>query len=215
MNAVVPRLRKLSLLRLLLSAALLAGGCATHVEVNGSFPEPLSQRLPVTALVVFDEAFRSHRFENADDGREVSVAVGQTQVDLFTAVLNGMFKHVTFADSLPDSAEVDLMIMPVVDEVQISMPYQTRLKVYEVWVRYNLRVFEGSGEPLADWIMSAYGKTPTRFLKSSGDALNQAALVAMRDAGAHFIIGFSRVPEIRFWLDGRATVAAGLPEMEP
>ncbi|MBV1931503.1 MAG: hypothetical protein KUG71_07285 [Porticoccaceae bacterium] len=187
---------------MILWSALILTSCATHVEVSGTFPTPLNKQLPISSVVVFDQAFSSYRFENTD-GREVSIAVGQTQVDLFTAITKSVFESATFTNTMPTAADTDLILVPRVEEVQISMPYQTKLNVFEVWIKYNLQVFDHNGEAVADWIMSAYGKTPTKFLKSDSKALNQAAIVALRDAGAHFIIAFDRVPEIRQWLDNK------------
>ena len=52
---------------------------------------------------------------------------------------------------------------------------------------------------LATWPVTAYGKTPTAFLQSDEEAVNLAAVVALRDAGAHFITSFLRVPEVSAW----------------
>ena len=191
-------------------ASLLLSACATQVEVDGNFPPALTHQLPLSTVVVFDPAFASHRFESTE-GAQVSIAVGQIQVELFTGLADSLFQHSATATSMPTSTsmptqpEADLILRPSVEDVQISMPNESQLKVFEVWIKYNLQVFNSAGEPVADWIMTAYGKTPTRFLKSSTDALHQAAMVAMRDAGAHFITGFARVPEIRQWLHARQT----------
>ena len=48
----------------------------------------------------------------------------------------------------------------------------------------------------ADWTLTAYGKTPTAFLQSDEEAVNLAAVVALRDAGANFATSFTRVPDI-------------------
>ena len=52
-----------------------------------------------------------------------------------------------------------------------------------------------------NWTMTSYGKTPTAFLRSDEAAVNLAAIVALRDAGANFATGFTRVPEVREWLE--------------
>ncbi|HAD10685.1 MAG TPA: hypothetical protein DCF62_14495 [Porticoccaceae bacterium] len=194
-------------------AVLLLTACATHVEVDGAFPKPLSKKMPLSSLVVFDPAFSNYVFQSSE-GREVSIAVGQTQVELFTAVTNSLFSQTNFTTSQPGHSDTDIILVPHIEEVQISMPYQTKLNVYEVWIKYNMQVFDQQGQPVADWIMSAYGKTPTRFLKSASDALHQAAIVALRDAGAHFIIGFGRVPEISEWLRQRSIKNSTAPQQE-
>ncbi len=188
----------------LVSVSLLVSACATRVEVDGNFPAALTHKLPLRTLVVFDQAFASHRFESTE-GPEVSISVGQIQVELFTGLADSLFQYSSTATEMPSNPEADLILVPSVEDVQISMPNESQLKVFEVWIKYNLQVFEATGEPVADWIMTAYGKTPTRFLKSNTNALQQASMVAMRDAGAHFITGFARVPEIQQWLRHRQT----------
>ncbi len=194
--------------RLLRSLAALAivvlAGCATEVVVEGSFPPALTRPLPISATLVFEQPFREYVFRN-EGTREVSIAVGTTQMALFTTVARSLFKEIATLDQQPASAATDLIIMPVVEEVQVAMPSETQLNIFEVWIKYNVRVFDANGQPLADWIMPAYGKTPTRFLKSDSEALNQAAIVALRDAGANLVTGFARVPEIRDWLTTRRT----------
>ncbi|MBQ0719329.1 MAG: hypothetical protein KBT88_13240 [Gammaproteobacteria bacterium] len=188
----------------LVMASLLLSACATQVEVDGNFPPALTHQLPVKAVVVFEPAFASHRFVSSE-GQKVSIAVGQIQVELFSGLADSLFEHSSTTTSMPAKPEADLILLPTVEDVQISMPNESQLKVFEVWIKYNLQVFNSAGEPVADWIMTAYGKTPTRFLKSSTEALHQAAMVAMRDAGAHFITGFARVPEVRQWLQTNQT----------
>ena len=56
-------------------------------------------------------------------------------------------------------------------------------------------------ERLAAWPITAYGKTPTAFLQSDEEAVNLAAVVALRDAGAHFVTSFGATPDVAVWLD--------------
>ena len=203
LSKLLSKLQHLTGLALVLSGLLLSA-CATRVEVAGHFPPALTHQLPIHALVVFKPAFANHRFQSTE-GQDVSIAVGQVQVELFTGLADSLFTRSTTTDSMPSKTKADLILIPNVEDVQISIPSKSQLKVYEVWIKYNLQVFDNTGEPLADWIMTAYGKTPTRFLKSDTEALHQASIVAMRDAGAHFITGFARVPEIQQWLHQRQT----------
>ncbi|OUS11140.1 hypothetical protein A9Q89_09900 [Gammaproteobacteria bacterium 53_120_T64] len=191
---------------LLVLSCLFASACATQLEVVGQFPPALTHKLPLRSLVVFEPDFANYRFDSTV-GEEVSVAVGQIQVELFSGLAASLFQHSSTATDMTDNNDVDLILVPRVEDVQISMPNESQLKVFEVWIKYNLQLFDSSHEPVADWIMTAYGKTPTRFLKSDTEALQQASMVALRDAGAHFITGFSRVPEIQQWLRQRQTRA--------
>jgi hypothetical protein len=80
------------------------------------------------------------------------------------------------------------------------MPYETKGKMFEVWLKYNIKIFDNQQTLIADWILTAYGKTPTAFLQSKEDALNQAMVIALRDLGASMSLRFTQVPEINQWL---------------
>jgi len=185
---------------LVLTAITLISGCATDVKVKGGVPSPLSPRLPHDVQLVLDEAFKNYLYvEDPERGKKVTFAVGSAQAEMFRVISRGMFREVRETEA-PTPGSADLILYPAVEEIQLATPFENKLKVFEVWIRYNLRVFDGNGTPLADWIMTSYGKTPTRFLDSDEDALNQAATVALRDAGARLALEFTRVPEMRQWL---------------
>ncbi len=182
---------------LLLSTLLLVlAGCSTNVTVRGDFPVPLSQPMPVHGGLVMDDDFRAHVYEDRDN-RRLTFAIGAAQTAMLRSLSTGLFSRVTEMESLEQRGGQTLLLVPVVEEIQVAMPFETRLKVFEVWLKYNISVYNQRGEPVADWILTAYGKTPSRFLSSDQDALNQAALVALRDAGARLLIDLPRVPEIQ------------------
>lgn len=191
-----------SLLALLLTTCLL-GACATHVQVSGTFPEPLSKQYPYTTILVLDEAFRNYRFENLEP-KELSLSVGETQTQLFEMVSNSLFLLTETRNTLPEQPSSDLVLVASVADVQIAMPYETQLNVFEVWIKYKLELLNNKGELITQWAMPAYGKTPSRFLKSESEALNQATIVALRDAGANLISGFEKNHEVKSWLAEQA-----------
>ncbi len=98
---------------------------------------------------------------------------------------------------------VDGVLIPHVDELQYSIPAHTNVKVYEIWMRYRFELVTSGGETIAEWTMSSYGKTPTAFLQSDEAAVNLAAVMALRDAGANFATNFTRVPALELWLQER------------
>jgi len=100
------------------------------------------------------------------------------------------------------------VLIPHVDELQYALPAHTNIKVYEIWMRYRFELVTNGGEPIANWTMSAYGKTPTAFLQSDEAAVNLAAVMALRDAGANFATNFTRVPGVHSWLQQKWQPAA-------
>ncbi|HEX4881615.1 MAG TPA: hypothetical protein VFV18_04650 [Porticoccaceae bacterium] len=191
-----------------LTLAALLAGCATHVEVAGQFPTPVTRRLPVSVTLVMEPEFRAYRFA-VTEPREVSLAVGGPQADLFRTVAGAMFRELNSAEALAPPATTELILMPRVEEVQIATPAETQLKIFEVWVRYRLYLYDAAGNAIADWPLAAYGKTPSRVLESDGDALNQATIMALRDAGAALITGFTRTPGVAAWLAAHDALPAG------
>ena len=113
-----------------------------------------------------------------------------------------MFDRVIVVDNLEDArAEgVDAVFAPAIEEFQLALPAKTKLDVYEVWIKYNMRLLTAEGDYIADWILTSYGKTPTETFRSAADGINEAAVVALRDLASSFSLSFGQVPEVRDWL---------------
>jgi hypothetical protein len=200
------------LLTVLSAAVLLSAGCANQVVVEGQFPTPVLDRLPLTLGVYYDPEFRNHEFFDESDSREESdwlVRTGPAQVEMYNTLLPGMFDRVVMLNDLPRddrvdtvfAEDVDAVLVPHVSELQYSIPNHTKINVFEIWMRYRYELYAPDGELLAEWTMTSYGKTPTAFLQTAEAAVNLAAVVALRDAGANFAMNFTRVPEVRRWMD--------------
>ncbi len=189
---------------------VLLAGCGTkQVVVQSEFPPPVMNRLPLTIGVWYGEEFANHEFFDEAAGRaETSwlVNTGQAQVQLWDTLLRGMFREVVYMNGRPGPGQmnpvVDAVLVPTVEELQYAIPAHTSVKVYEIWMRYRLQLVTTGGTPIAEWTMPAYGKTPTAFMQSDEGAVRLAAIVALRDAGAHFASTFTRVPAVAQWLDG-------------
>ena len=188
-------------------ALVLASCGVSKVVIEGSYPTPNVAKLPLTLAVVYDEPLRSFSYiEYSETGaEEFNIASGESHVALFDAVLPAMFQSVVQVASLEDAEAlgVDAIFVPAIDEFQLALPYKTKLDVYEVWIRYNLRFLTGDGAPIADWVLTSYGKTPTESMRTADSAINDAAVVALRDLASSFSLSFAQVPEVRDWLASR------------
>ena len=261
----------------LLASILLAACGANEVVVQGQFPAPLLEKVPVTLGVYYSEEFRGHEFFDqffdqaaARGESDWMVRTGDAQVRMYDALLGGMFERVVQLDELPWAEPVeaaaetvaettgeaaaetvaetageagaktstetgaqstqredepmpaeqprkgsarkipvilggvrslDAILVPHVDELQYAIPLHTKINVFEVWMRYRYELYSPEGEILADWTMTCYGKTPTAFMQGAEAAVNLAAVVALRDAGANFAMSFARVAEVGQWLE--------------
>ena len=211
-------LRSLSVVAIML---LLSACGAREVVVQGNFPKPLMDPLPLTLGVIYTDEFTQHEIFDEAAGRAESdwlVKTGDAQVEFWNTLLNGMFQEVVqIKDSQTLEAyknTVDAVIIPAVADLQYTIPLHTNIKIYEIWMKYRFKMVslesvhgnengDLSIKPdqyFADWTLTAYGKTPTAFLQSDEEAVNLAAVVALRDAGANFATSFSRVPDIAAWM---------------
>ena len=218
----------------LLCLTLLGAGCASRqVVVNGNFPSPLLDPLPVTLGVIYPQAFAEHEFFDEAKGRAETdwlVKTGEAQVAFWDNIFSGMFDEVVHIRDWQTvqnrGADIDGVIIPAISDLQYTIPTHTNVKIYEIWMRYDFRLVDISAihwqedgaltvnpdERLAAWPITAYGKTPTAFLQTDEEAVNLAAVVALRDAGAHFITTFGATPDIAVWLDG---IAGGARANDP
>ncbi len=206
--------RKLPQRTLWLTVLVLLSACGVkQVVVEGQFPSPLMSKLPLTLGVWYVEDFANHEFFDETKSKQESdwiVKTGEAQVQMWDAVLGGMFENLVHmqAKPAPDTFNqvVDAVLIPHIDELQYAIPAYTHIKVYEIWMRYRFELVTPSGDPIAEWSMTAYGKTPTAFLQSDEAAVNLAAVMALRDAGANFAVNFTRVPELQQWLQQKRVI---------
>ena len=191
----------------LLTVVLLLSSCAaTIIDITGTFPAPLIQKLPLTVGVFYGQDLTNHSFieinDNTGDDQYI-INSGSSQVALFNTMLPAVFQNVIVLDSIEsanDRSDLDAVFVPAVEEFQVGLPQKTRLNVYEIWVKYNMRLAGSNGDYIADWVMTAYGKSPEETFQSVNDGVNDAANVALRDLAASFTLGFSNIPEVNDWL---------------
>ena len=211
--------RKAQRLLMLITLLVLAACTSREVIVEGTFPTPLVDPVPVSVGVLFTQEFKEHELVDDATGRgEVSwrVSTGTAQVEFWSTLFPAFFQNVVFIESYADlqAYDVDAVLIPQVADVQYAIPLYTNVKVYEIWMRYNLALAEPEQiideenatislenmQPFAEWPLTSYGKTPTAFMQSDIDAVNLAAVMALRDAGANFITSFLRVPGVMDWI---------------
>jgi len=186
---------------LVLIGAVLVTACGGTVQVKivQQFPEVVSEPRDIKAAIVFDQAFSTYIARPAEN---TSIDIGSAQVALLTNAFRGLFQQVqtvTSRDQL--NPDTELVIIPSVLQVQLSTPSDFYLNVYEVWIKYNLDLETAQGDPIDSWFMPAYGKTPGSMMASRSNAIEEATIVALRDAGAKLLLDFYRIPAVYGWMD--------------
>jgi len=201
-NSIKGSIRKA--LMLMVALGLTACG-VNNVVIEGDFPTPNINKLPLSVAVYYDAALTEFAYiEYSETGtEEYNIASGQSHVDLFNAVLPAMFDDVVVVGTIEEAEAlgVDAVFAPIIEEFQLALPAKTKLDVYEVWIKYNMRLMTPEGGYIADWVLTSYGKTPTESMRSAENAINEAAIVALRDLASSFSLSFTQVPEVRDWLN--------------
>ena len=185
-----------SRLRRLLIAALCCSflsGCGANVRLEPpTIPEPLINTLPMTVAVRLPENFEHFIHEEEVLGREEwTIDLGRSNAIFFTQLFNYMFENVVVLGPEQDPADIafDAMLEPSIDAFEFSVPNQTRTDSFAVWIRYRIKVYDRNGDMVLDAPVSAYGKSLTTTMGGSR-ALQNAAVLAMRDAAALMIMKF-------------------------
>ena len=200
-----------SRLRLLAAAtaAFLAGCGGSEVIVESNFPRPLVEPLPVSmGVVIPDELYNFIYTEDIPDQSLWTIALGDANVAMLGPLFEGMFQQTKDIDSLALAAgdgTLDGVIEPKLEKFEFDVPQGERDEFVEVWLQYQITVYEPDGATVIEWPVSGYGKS--ELLRDAEDAVQRAAVVAMREAGATIATKFSEQPQIKEWLGGIANAA--------
>ena len=184
----------MSLWRKKISVALLMAvlsGCATSVSVdNPRIPDPLITPMPLSVGARYPDVFDHFVHEEQVIGKEKwQVNLGASNRMLFDKLFGAMFTEFQVIDESVDPASlgIDVMIEPTIDAFEFSVPEQSQTDSFAVWIRYRIKIFDRNGTQIANWPISAYGKSQTTMF-GDDEALRRAAVLAMRDAAALIIM---------------------------
>ena len=193
------RITKIHLIASLLALFAITGcSSSAQVQVERNFPTVVSKPKAVSASIIFNDEFKNYV---ATPSKNTTIAIGSAQTLMLSNAFAGLFNKIEFVQSrVQVSFENALVITPLVQEVQVSTPSDTYLNVYEVWIKYSLDIQNAKGDQIDNWFMPAYGKTPDSFMLSKTNAIEEATVIALRDAGAKLLLDFYRIPSIYNWL---------------
>lgn len=179
-------------------------GCASEVTVEASFPTPLVEPLPVRMGVLLTEELNNYvHEEELPQQSRYTIRLGDANVAMLSPLFSSMFTATERVDALPvegsAGSAIDGVIEPVLEKFEFEVPVGERDEFVEVWIQYRLKLYEPGGELVAEWPVSGYGRT--EFGGGRTDALNSAAVIAMREAGATISTEFAAQPAISYWLE--------------
>jgi len=189
--------------------SLLIGCAGADVAVDSQFPPPLVNRIDLSMGIHLSEELTSFvHEEDLDNNGEWRINIGSAQQRMFSALFEGMFRsHQIVVTPDEENTNVDGVLSPTISELQFTIPSQTRSDYFEVWIKYQMRLYDNTGDLVAEWPLTAYGKANTKnfgFMESaSAPGMRQATTEALRDAMAFFSLQFTQVPEVKKWLSSK------------
>lgn len=193
-----------------LGVTLGASLCAcksSDVIVEASFPTPLIAPMPVSmGVLISDELYNFIYTEDIPNQSLWTIALGDANVAMLGPLFKGMFRETQEVNSVAAGAGLDGVIEPKLEKFEFDVPVGERDEFVEVWMQYQLTVYEPDGTTVVQWPVSGYGKS--ELLRDKKDAVQRAAIVAMREAGATIATKFGEQPQVKEWLSGKGHGAA-------
>jgi hypothetical protein len=178
---------------------LLGAACSQSLIIPDRVPEPLIEPLPLRAGLYYTPAFSTYRHVSAPDEEPTwDISLGAANTGLFDRLGKRLFRETAQVGALPqpgNPARLDVIIEPAVDAFEISLPEQSTADQYAVWIRYTVRVYGPDGQLLTAWKLSGYGEAGKNALQPAR-SMEEATILAMRDAAATISIEFARQPGI-------------------
>jgi hypothetical protein len=189
------------------AGACLAGCGGSQVIVESTFPTPLIEPLPISmGIIIPDELYNFIYTEDIPDQSLWTIALGDANVAMLEPLFKGMFRETRDVESLAAAdRSLDGVIEPKLEKFEFDVPNGERDEFVEVWLQYQITVYEPDGGTVIQWPVSGYGKS--ELLRDPEDAVQRAAIVAMREAGATISTKFSEQPQVKQWLGGKGYAA--------
>jgi hypothetical protein len=194
----------------LLGVAMVGCGGSQVKLSDPTIPQPLIDKLPLAVAARYPENFAHYVHQEIVIGKEKwSIDLGRANEILFTQLFGSMFTEYRVIPQNVDPRDlaIDAYIEPSIDAFEFSVPSQSQTDEFAVWIRYRIKIFDSQGNQIANWPISAYGKSLTTTF-GSDQALRRAAVLAMRDAAALVILQMDKATGI-----SKLSAAARSPEL--
>jgi hypothetical protein len=192
--------RRVRISALLLLAAGLAACGPVHLVIKSNIPEPLIAKMPVGVALYVPTEFSQYVHKEERSGTKWEIDIGQAQTQTLSRLINAMFERVIPVDSVNDGAthanEIRAILEPSVEEFAFVTPRDAGSPYFAVSIKYRVNVYSPDGKLADSWGFTGYGTAAAQGVIME-DPLQQAAALAMRDAGAKLAVEFRDQPMVR------------------
>ncbi|MEO8467392.1 MAG: hypothetical protein ABI640_18870 [Gammaproteobacteria bacterium] len=166
-------------------------------------------------ILIPEELYNYIYTEDVPEQSVWTIALGDANVSMLQPLFKRMFRDTRAVDAVPvggAAGGVDGVLKPTILKFEFDVPVGQRDKFVEVWIQYQLSLYDADGRSVIDWAVSGYGKS--ELMRNRQDAVQKAAIVAMREAGATISTKFADQPQVKSWLGekGHATTPSAGPQ---
>jgi hypothetical protein len=184
--------------------AFALAGCASAVVIESEFPTPVVESLPLAVGLFYEPELKDFiHAEALPRSSTWTIDLGDANMAMLEPLYRAMFAStrevVTVPLSSTEAASVDAILSSAINRFEFDVPRTTRDQFVEVWLEYRLELRDPSGLILIDWQVAGYGKAEIDGSREA--AVQRAAIVAMREAGARISTEFLAQPAVQEWLD--------------
>lgn len=181
------------------------GACTAAVVIESEFPRPLIDTLPVSIGLFYEPGLRDFiHAEALPRSQTWTIDLGDANLAMLDPLFHTMFQSTREIASFPPAqseiAALDGILSSRLEQFQFDVPRTTRDEFVEVWLQYRLELVEPDGNVVIEWAVPGYGKA--EIATSREDAVQRAAIVAMREAGAKISTEFPQQAAFQTWLAG-------------
>jgi hypothetical protein len=186
-------------------AVLVLTSCASAVVIDTEFPTPLIDQIELSVGLFYEQELRDFiHAEALPRSTTWTIDLGDANVAMLKPLFTSMFSTTRELESFPPTAEesntIDAVLASALNQFQFDVPRATRDEFVEVWLEYRLQLVDGE-RVIIEWFAPGYGKAEIDGDRE--DAVQRAAVVAMREAGAVISTQFAQQPEVLDWLRER------------
>ena len=180
--------------------ALILAGCASAVVVESEFPTPLVETLPLDVGLFYEPELKDFiHAEALPRSSTWTIDLGDANMAMLEPLYTAMFESTREVEALPptpaEAASMDAFLSSTLNRFEFDVPRASRDQFVEVWLEYRLELRDPTGQVLIDWPVAGYGKAEIDGSRES--AVQRAAIVAMREAGARISTEFPAQPAVR------------------
>ena len=163
------------------------------------------KKIPVRIGVHYPDAFVD--FVHTETSKEIGawqIDLGKQNAGFFRALFGSMFTEAVILEKWDSdiagvsNEDTQAVLVPQIKKYGFLTPFVSGLGFYSASIEYELTLYDSRGATIFNWAVVGYGKSEGKVFAKE-EAVEQATLLAIRDAGARIAIEFDKQEAFKTW----------------